>query len=288
VGDVNGDAIPDIVTSAEPGGGPEVRVYNGANGAKLLSFVAEAKKTVYVAVGDINLDGLADIVTGTDDGDPIVKVFDAYKLLTGAANPVVSQFSAYDRKIISGARVAVGDVTGDGVPDIVTGPASGLNSEVRVFKTNLSANQATVTHSLLTSFSAFPKYNGGVNIAVGDVNGDGRADIVVGTALGGTALVRVYNGATISAGSTPALLGEYEPFGSQSGGVRVALVDLDGDGVNELIAASTLVGSKQKPKAFRLLPDGQGGSRLTAIDNYFARYDSDPFFEGPLFLGGGN
>jgi hypothetical protein len=244
--------------------------------------------SVYVAVGDINLDGLADIITGSDSGDPIIKVFDAYKLLTGQANPVISQFSGYDRHITSGARLAVGDVTGDGVPDIITAPASGLKSEVRVFATDLSANQATVTHSLFTSFNAFPKYNGSINLAVGDVNGDGRADIVVGTDSGGSSLVRIYDGATIAAGITPTLFVEFSPYGKQAGGVRLALVDLNGDGINELITGSALVGNKVKAKAWAVLPDGTGRLKLVAIDAYFASYASNPFFRGALFLAGGN
>jgi len=295
VGDVNGDAIPDIITSAGPGGGPEVRVFNGATGARFtepigdfFAFQKGSNTTVYVAVGDFNMDGLADIVTGSDSGDPIVKVFDSYKLLTGQANPVMSQFTAYDRHITGGARLAVGDLTGDGIPDIAAAPVSGLRSEVRIYATNLSANQATVSHSLFTSFTAFPNYNGPINIAVGDVSGDGRADVIVGTDSGGSSLARIYNGATLRAGSAPTLFTEFAPFDKQPGGVRMALVDVNGDGVNELITSSALTGSKVKPKAFRLQPNGPGGLTPAAIDAVFAGYASDPFFQGALFLAGGN
>ena len=294
VGDVNGDGIPDIVVSAGPGGGSEVRVFNGATGLRFAGslgsfFAFQGNNTsVFVAVGDVNLDGLADIITGSESGDPIVKVFDAYKLLTGQANPVISQFTAYDRHITSGARVAVGDVTGDGVLDIITGPASGLKSEVRVFKTTLSANQATVSHSLLTSFNAFPKYNGPINLAVSDLNGDGRADIVVSTDGGGSSLVRIYSGATIAAGTTPTLFVEFAPYDKQAGGVRLALVDLNGDGIDELITASSLVGSKVKTKAWSILPDGSTRLKLVAINTYFASRATDPRFQGSLFLAGGN
>jgi len=123
---------------------------------------------------------------------------------------------------------------------------------------------------------------------VGDVNGDGRADIVVGTDAGGPSLVRIYNGATLRAGSAPKLLGESAPFAKLPVGVRLALVDVNGDGVNELIATPALTGSKVKPKAFRLQPNGSGGLTPAAIDAVFAGYASDPFFQGPLFLAGGN
>jgi hypothetical protein len=273
-----------------------VRVFNGATGVRFtepigefFAFAAGSKTSVQVAVADINLDGLADIITGSDSGgQPLVKVFDAHKLLTGQANPVFSQFLAYDKSFAGGVRLAVGDLNCDGVLDIVTGPGSGLNAQVRVFKTILSANQATATHSLVTSFNAFPKYNGGVNLAVGDVTGDGKADIVAGTATGGTAMTRIYSGAPIATGKPPALVADFKPYGTQSGGVRTALVDVDGDGVNELITASGLTGSKVKTKAFDLVPNSQGGLTPAAIDAYFANYASDPFFAGSRYLGGGN
>jgi len=101
-------------------------------------------------------------------------------------------------------------------------------------------------------------------------------------------MARIYNGATIGSGSAPTLLADFKPYSSQPGGVRVALVDVDGDGVNELIASSALTGSKVKPKAFRLQPNGLGGLTPIAIDAVFAGYASDPFFQGALFLAGGN
>jgi hypothetical protein len=127
-----------------------------------------------------------------------------------------------------------------------------------------------------------------VNVAVGEVTGDSRADIVVGSAAGGTAMARIYNGATISSTKAPTLLTDFKPYGTQAGGVRPALVDLDGDGVNELITASGLTGSKVKTKAFDLVPNSQGGLTPAAIDAYFANYASDPFFAGSRYLGGGN
>ena len=100
--------------------------------------------------------------------------------------------------------------------------------------------------------------------------------------------MRVYNGATFRAGSAPKLLAESAPFAKLPGGVRLALVDVNGDGVNELTTAPALTGSKVKPKAFRLQPNGPGGLTPAAIDAVFAGYASDPFFQGPLFLAGGN
>ncbi|MEX0645292.1 MAG: VCBS repeat-containing protein, partial [Parvularculaceae bacterium] len=79
-GDVNGDGMADIITGAGAGAGPHVKVFDGATGAELRSFMAYAPTFtggVFVAAGDVNGDGMADIITGADAGAaPHVKVFD--------------------------------------------------------------------------------------------------------------------------------------------------------------------------------------------------------------------
>lgn len=89
---------------------------------------------------------------------------------TGAT---VRSFLAYDPGFTGGVSVATGDVNGDGVPDIVTAPGRGTRGIVKVFDgvTGQQIGQAT-------PFG--PKFRGGLRVAVGDVNADGLADIVVG------------------------------------------------------------------------------------------------------------
>src|SRR5439155_9597358 len=124
--------------------------------------------------------------TGTDGaGSPEVKVFDAR---TGS---VKFDFLAYDPAFRGGVRVAVGDVNGDGVPDIITGPGQLGGSLVKVFDgTNLT---------LLRAFNAYvdvqgTDFNSGVYVGAADVNGDGHADIITGPGAGGGPLVRVFDG----------------------------------------------------------------------------------------------
>lgn len=84
--------------------------------------------------------------------------------------------------------MATGDLTGDGVPDLVTGPGAGGGPRVRVFD--------GVTGRGVRNFLVYEEtFRGGVSVATGDVDGDGVIDIIVGAGVGGGPRVRVFSGA---------------------------------------------------------------------------------------------
>ena len=93
----------------------------------------------------------------------------------------------FDPAFLGGVSVTLGDVNGDGTMDIIAGAGPGGGPQVRVLSgTDLSE---------LASFYAFdPFFSGGVRVASGDVNGDGRADIIVGAGAGAGPHVRVFSG----------------------------------------------------------------------------------------------
>jgi hypothetical protein len=166
------------------------------------------------------------IAVGPDAGrQPLVKVYDA---VTHAEK---YDFMAFNSQFMGGVRVAAGDVNGDGHSDIVVGAGPGGGSQVRVFDGVTGSPLA----GTLGSFNAFDAgVTNGVNVAVGDVNGDGKADIIVGTDVGSTSpLIRVFSGAT--GALMFSVLGNDANF---TGGERVAAADVNGDGFADVIAAA--------------------------------------------------
>jgi hypothetical protein len=106
--------------------------------------------------------------------------------------------------------VAAGDVNGDGYADIITGAGPGGGPHVRVF----DGRNGTEVMGFFAYATAFM---GGVRVAAGDVNGDGRADVITGAGPGGGPHVRVFDGAT-GAG-----IGSFFAYpGTFTGGVYVA------------------------------------------------------------------
>jgi len=148
-----------------------------------------------------------------------------------------------------GCHVGTGDITGDGIPDIVVGAGVSNGADgtqgalVRVF------DGAALLTGLIRPLGEFKAYNdnvtsphlGGAFVCVGDVNGDGRGDIITGAADGNHTFgagphVKVFSGASANLNS-PTVLSSFfayvDPAGNFfGGGVPVAAGDLGGDNLS--------------------------------------------------------
>ena len=205
-----------IVTAPGAGREPEVRLFteDGLFIRGFKAFQAGFRGGVSLAVG--NFDGVnrSSIVAGAlSGGGPHVRIFDINTRPIGG-------FFAYDVAFKGGVEVATGDLDGDGIDEIVTGAGPGGGPHIRMFDKQGQA---------LGGFFAFDdSYRGGVDVAVGDLDQDSEAEIIVAPGRG-QGEVRVF-------GSIGNHKYSIMPFGfSYAAGFQVDLADLNGDGAVELI-----------------------------------------------------
>ncbi len=207
----------------------------------------------FVAAG--NLDGLpgGEIATGAGAGEtPQVLLFSG----TGVPGRA---FYAFDRTFRGGVRVAACDVNGDGTAELIAaqGPGGG---RVRV----LSLVAGVVNE--LVAFDAFePTFTGGVNVACGDVDGDGRAEVVVGPAGGRAPDVKVFAVGALSAVAISQFQA-YEP--TFTGGVRVSATRFTGSGLVGAFNVATMPGPGRTIE-LRLWSAGGGSATSVAAAPLF-------------------
>lgn len=209
IGDVDGDAINEIVTGAMYSGGPHIRVFDGYGHLKnqFFAYQSDFRGGVNVAVGDINNDGVDEIITGSGvTGGPHVKVF------TGTGEMMAEIFTGSATES-TGVSVGVADVNGDGDDEILTGRAGYADTRVQLF----DWKDGSLMYVL--AIDAFEENAFGLHVFGGDVDGDGMEEIGVGT-KGGESKIVFYE-------MTGHKTLEFQPFDVMSGADASVIVNSD-------------------------------------------------------------
>ncbi|MCH8902133.1 MAG: FG-GAP repeat protein [Chloroflexi bacterium] len=256
MGDVDGDGRAEIAVSATPGdasGGPSVgraHVFSGATG-ELLDTFDNPNPEIYsqfgnsASFGDYDGDGKADRALGNPFGDVDGVVTGEAPVLSGVTGGPIHILTAPDPQAGAefGYSVAMADIDGDGEAEVVVGArledVDGNVDQGRVYV--FSGGTGELLYTLDTP-NPEPGAWFGAAVAMGDMDGDGWADIAVAARLEDVGdnetqgRVYVFSGATgeliltIDSPNPQAENGEF--------GFGLAMGDVDGDGRAEVVVGA--------------------------------------------------
>jgi hypothetical protein len=258
VGDFNGDGFDDIVTATAHGVGP-VKIFDGITGDVIKSIDPfNGRKGLFVAAGDLNNDLVADLVLGSALGGGSVKAYNGKDFA-----PIGETFMPFGKAYKGGVRVAVANLDfsgGEGFsPGEIIAAQGNFGNRVNVYNlhfhddTDFPFGSTNATFHVRDTFIVGgAKFRGGLNISAGDLDGDGRAEIVVGRNRLSSAIVDVFGLPSSESSFSPTATQASGPEGphfvnlrhftafnaSFQQGVRVAVVDVDGDGIQDIVAAA--------------------------------------------------
>lgn len=211
---------------------PFIVTFSGGGSITASSFASKVDFTTGTgpngaSIGDIDGDGKVDIVTANEASNSI-SIFK-----NASASGSITQTSFANKVDLAAGssphRIAVGDLDGDGKPDIAV--ANWGAGTVSVYR-NISTSGSITTGSF-TAKTDFLAGNSPNAVTIVDVDGDGKPDLVVANNLSNTISV-LRNSSTIGNISFDAKV----DFSTGSGPVMAATADLDGDGKTDLVVTN--------------------------------------------------
>lgn len=224
-----------------------VKVYNkNLVFEKEISIFNDDTKGLNISTADIDFDGWQDFVVGTASG------YAPYVRAVSLDGRLISSFFAYEEKFLGGVKVAAADLNNDSTVEFVTTPFSQKSSKVRIFSS---------TGKLYKEFLAFDeKYQTAVSLALANVTGDAKKEIIVGAPAGSLPEVRVFD-------LDGKLIKTLKVFNdSFTGGVNVTAANLDNKGYFEIVVSAV----SGQPQVKIIDYNGQVKSSFLAYDQNFS------------------
>ncbi len=252
LGDVDLDGFPDFAVGAPhlttPGAGVVV-VISGASGSPIYSLAGAPSGDRFgfavASAGDLNGDGIQDLLVGSPGAGTPGAAAGRVDVIDGVTGVVVATLPGLAQNANLGeSLVSVGDLDGDGVPEWAAGAPGGNASPGGFFLdgTGEVVLVSGATTSILTTLSGDAPQDafGAALGALGDVDGDGTADLAVGApghdgGLPNAGALRFFS----LGGAGSVLITSFGSSVNEGFGASVVLVgDQDGNGLPEVAAGA--------------------------------------------------
>jgi len=185
VADLDGDGKPDVVTANSGDNNNGVSVLRNISTVGNIAFAPTVDfpglpNSHEIAIGDLDGDGKLDLAVSSFDNGQV----SIYRNTSTPDSITTNSFAPHVDFAVGGwaNTVVIGDLDGDGKPDVIV--STQLPDQLVVFRN--TSTPGSFTNSSLASpivFSAGYNPNG---IAIGDLDGDGRPDIVFGNSYDNT------------------------------------------------------------------------------------------------------
>ncbi|PIY92287.1 MAG: hypothetical protein COY70_04060 [Candidatus Magasanikbacteria bacterium CG_4_10_14_0_8_um_filter_42_12] len=210
--DLNGDGLRDLFVVAgnkivawRHDGQPYIN--------PLYPYTANYTGKLRIMIGDINNDTNMEVYVAPESGYPApIKVYTRYGF------PLRQDWFPFGETYSGGYTLALAGSSPAETKHLVLGSGTGVEPRVGIY---------TWDYQFLNSWLAFEKnFRGGVNVAAGDVDGDGTDEVVVGAGKGKGPLIRVFNENGTQQGTDISAYASIEKIGID---VRVQDVDFDGN-----------------------------------------------------------
>jgi gliding motility-associated-like protein len=236
IGDLDGDGKPDLVTTNNSDNTLSILRNTATSGAiTASSFAAQVTFATgtnpeSVAIGDLDDDGKPDLVVANLNSNTVSVLRN-----TATSGTINSSSFAAQVAFATGtnpARVAIGDLDGDGKSDLVVANAN--SNTVSVLRN--MATSGFIDASSFASQVTFAVGTGPRSVAIGDLDGDGKPDLMVANNIGNT--VSVLRNTATSGTITTSSFAAQAIFTTGSVPQGVAIGDLDGDGKPDMVTAN--------------------------------------------------
>src|SRR5438094_512151 len=319
-GDVNGDGKPDVVVanqcaSSDCTNGTVGVLFGKGNSTfgRVVSYESGGYQASWVAVADVSGDGRPDLLVANQCASSNNCANGTIGVLLQNADGSFQTAVSYPSGGYYAYSLGVSDVNGDGKPDLVVANQCATNSSCANGTVGVLLGNGDGTFQPALAFSSGGKF--AFSVAIADVNGDGKPDLLIANEYASTA--------NQSTGTVAVLLGNgdgtFQPAVTYGSGGQyfytVAIADVNGDGRPDLLLANqcaiggctggtlgVLLGNGDgtfQPAVISSIPQASGGQQLAIADfdgngtldvasgagNFLLLGNGDGTFQPALILG---